>query len=139
MADGWRYEADDEWLEPRRSAFFRRRRSRFFQALSDAELGPFGGARRNPKLKLEDKGYSIVRYAVRHYQFTIIQVDLLVCPRCGSRMLEEHRLVLQRYDGSSIVIGFVRMCRRCQKEAWLFTSHMPSVLAARERDRRVVL
>jgi hypothetical protein len=139
VPEAWRYEADDEWLAVRRSTFFKRRRSRLGLAFADAELGPFGGAPRRPRLKLDSRGYSHVRYALREYHYATIQVELLVCRACGNRLLEEHRLLLRRADGDVITVGRVRMCRRCQKEAWLFTSHMPSVLAGRRRDAKAVL
>jgi hypothetical protein len=137
--DGWRYEADDEWLASRRSTFFKRRRNLLLQAVSHAELGPWGGPRRNPQLRLSDKTYAHVRYALREFAYTTIQVDLLECRRCGHRLLEEHRLVLHREDGARVSVGRVRMCRRCQKEAWLFTSHMPHAVAGRVRDNKAVL
>lgn len=139
MTDAWRYEADDEWLVSRRSTFFRRRRSRLTRAFADAELGPFGSSKRNPRLKLTEAGYSHVRYATREFSHTTIQVDLLECKRCGSRLLEEHRLVLTREDGAQLTMGWVRMCRHCEKEAWLFTSHMPTTVAGRLRDAKTVL
>jgi hypothetical protein len=139
VADEWRYEADDDWLVGRRSSFFRRRRSRYFQAIADAELGPFRGAPRNPTLKLTDKGYSHIRFAPREYSYTSIQVDLFYCDRCGHRLLEEHRLVVHWADKGDRTIGLMRMCRRCEKDAWLFVSHMPSVLAGRRKDRKAVL
>jgi hypothetical protein len=135
----WRYEADDQWLVGRRSAFFRRRRSRFFQAFSDAELGPLGGPRRNPTLKLSDKTYSHVRYAPREFAHTAIQIELFWCDRCGHRLLEEHRLIAYRENGDHRTIGLVRLCRRCEKEAWLFISHMPKAEAGRARDAKAVL
>jgi len=135
----WRVEADEEWLAGRRSAFFKRRRSAIGQAFANAELGPFGGPARNPRLKLESKGYTHIRYALRVYQHTTIQVELLDCRVCGSRLVEEHRLVLRHTDGSEFTMGRVRMCRRCDRGAWLFTSHMPSVLAARRIGARTVL
>src|SRR5262249_36898624 len=99
VAGDWRYEANDEWLAGRRSAFFRRRRSRFAVAFADAQIGPFRAAPRNPTLKLTDKGYSHVRYAPRVYSHTAVQVELLRCGRCGRRLLEEHRLVLRHSAG----------------------------------------
>ncbi len=137
--DGWRYEADEDWLAGRRSAFFRRRRSRLAQAFANAELGPYRGAPRNPTLKLVDRGYSHIRYASREFSYTTIQVELFHCSRCGHRLLEEHRLVVHRAGVGNRTLGLVRMCRRCQKDAWLFVSHMPSVLAGRRKDRRAVL
>jgi hypothetical protein len=139
VTDDWRYEADEEWLAGRRSTFFKRRRSRLARAFSDAELGPFRGAPRNPTLKLTDKGYAHIRYAPRTYSYTAIQVDLLFCYRCGHRLLEEHRLVLCREGGGDRTIGLVRMCRRCEKEAWLFVSHMPAAQSGRHRDAKAVL
>jgi hypothetical protein len=136
---GWRYEADEQWLGSHRSTFFKRRRSRLGQAFADAELGPYRGAPRNPQLRLPDKVYAHVRYALRGYAYTAVQMELLGCPRCGYQLLEEHRLVLYREDGASVNLGRVRMCRRCHRESWLFTSHMPSILAGRARDRKVVL
>jgi hypothetical protein len=135
----WRVEADDEWHAEHRSAFFKRRRSKLFDAVSHAELGPFGGAPRRPTLKLTDKDYSHVRYAERHFSYTAIQIDLLECRVCGHRMLEQHRLLMRAADGSEFAIGHVRKCRRCHKESWLFTSHMPATVAARRRDAKVVL
>lgn len=137
--EDWRYEADDAWLAGRRSTFFRRRRVRYLNVLADAELGPFRGPPRNPTLKLTDKAYSHVRFAPRHYSYTAIQVELLHCARCGHRLLEEHRLVVHRSEGSRRTLGLVRMCRRCEKESWLFVSHMPSALAGRRRDRKTAL
>ena len=139
MSRPWRFEADDEWLAGRRSTFFKRRRSRLAEAVSNAELAPFGGAPRSPRLKVTDRGYSYVRHAERQYSHTTIQVDLLQCRTCGHRLLEEHRLLVRTADGGELTVGWVRMCRRCQKEAWLFTSHMPSVLSGRKRDTKVVL
>jgi hypothetical protein len=139
VTDGWRREADAAFLAARRSAMFKRRRSALGRALSDAELGPFGGSRRNPALKLSDKAYAHVRYALREYSYAVIQVDLLVCRRCGKRLLEEHRMLLRRRDGDTITLGWVRMCRQCQKDAWLFTSHMPTVRAAAVKEAKVVL
>ena len=135
----WRIEADDDWHAAHRSTFFKRRRSRLGDAISNAELGPFRGAPRRPALKLTDKDYSHVRYAERHFSYTTIQVDLLECRVCGHLLLEQHRLLMRAADGSERIVGHVRKCRRCQKESWLFTSHMPSTLAARRRDAKVVL
>ena len=139
MTPAWRYEADDEWLASRRSNFFKRRRSRLFTAVADAELGPFRGPRRNPALKLTDKGYSTVRYAERQFTYSLIQVDLLQCRSCGHWLLEQHKLLVRTERGTQRTVGQVLKCRNCDKEAWLFTSHMPSVIAGRARDARSVL
>ena len=56
MATKWRVEADDEWLATHSSDSFQRlrRRSRLLrglaEAMSNAELGPLGGAPRRPQL-----------------------------------------------------------------------------------------
>jgi len=136
----WRIEADDAWHAEHRSAFFkRRRRSAIGGAFSLAELGPFGGAPRNPRLKIIDKDYSHVRYAERAYSHTIVQVELFDCRICGYRLLEEHRLLTWTQDGVVRMVGSIRRCRRCHRESWLFTSHMPAVVKARRRDAKVVL
>ena len=119
--------------------FFKRRRSRFASAFADAQLGPYGGPRRNPTLKISDKGYSHVRFAPREYSYATIQVELLHCGRCGHRLLEEHRLIFRRPEAGSRTLGLVRLCRRCEKDAWLFVSHMPSARRGRRRDRKAVL
>jgi hypothetical protein len=137
--EAWRTEADDQWHAAHRSTFFKRHRSRLFDAVSHAELGPFGGAPRRPKLKLEGKEYSHVRYVDRHFSYTTIQVDLLLCPTCGYQMMEQHRLLMRSAEGVEVAIGQLRRCRRCDKESWLFTSHMPAIIAARRRDAKVVL
>src|SRR4051794_23090742 len=136
----WRTEADDTWHATHRSAFFkRRRRSAIGEAFSMAELGPFRGAPRNPRLRGQDKDYSHVRYAVRHFAYTAVQVDLLDCRICGHRLLEEHRMLTWSQGGEVRMVGSIRRCRRCHRESWLFTSHMPSVISARRRDAKVVL
>ena len=87
-----------------------------------------------------DKVYAHVRYALRGYAYTAVQMELLGCPRCGYQLLEEHRLVARTArTARRCTLGRVRMCRRCHRESWLFTSHMPSILAGRERDAKVVL
>jgi hypothetical protein len=37
------------------------------------------------------------------------------------------------------LVGSVRKCRRCHRESWLFTSHMPATARGRRRDAKVVL
>jgi hypothetical protein len=135
----WRIEADDQWHATHRSMFFKRRRSRLADSISNAQLGPLAGAPRRPTLKLTDKDYSYVRYAERLFSYTIIQIDLLDCRVCGHPLLEQHRLLMRAADGSERTVGHIRRCRQCHKEAWLFTSHMPATVAARRRDAKVVL
>ncbi len=144
MSGDWRIEADDEWLAAHSSDTFQRlrRRTRLLtglgDALSNAELGPFGGAPRRPALKVGGKAYSVVRYVDHHLSYTVIQVDPEVCRRCGAAVAERH-LVGRVRDGVRVTVGAVRMCRNCQAEAWLFHSHMPAARRARVRSRRVVL
>jgi hypothetical protein len=144
-ADGWRVEADDEWLAAHSSdnlARLRRRLSafgRFNDAISQAELGPLGGAPRNPKLKIGGKAYSVVRHAERWISYTVITVSLETCRRCRGRLAEAHRLTRVDHRGGREVVGTVRMCRRCQADAWLFFSRMPATTRARRRARKVVL
>jgi hypothetical protein len=144
MANSWRIEADDEWLAAHSSDTFQRlrRRARLLgglaDAMSNAELGPFGGAPRRPALRIGRKDYSVVRYADHHLSYTVIQVDPVVCRRCGALMAERH-LVSRLSDGIRTTVGAVRMCRNCQAEAWLFHSHMPTTRRARARGRKVVL
>jgi len=144
MANEWRVEADDEWLATHSSDTFQRlrRRTRLLgglgDAMSNAELGPFGGAPRKPQLKIGSKEYSVVRYADHHLSYTVIQVDPVVCRRCGASMAERH-LIARMTDGARSPVGAVRMCRNCQAESWLFHSHMPSTRRARQWGRKVVL
>jgi hypothetical protein len=141
----WRVEADDEWLARHSSDTFgriRRRLKRFGllgDAISNAELGPFGGAPRNPVLKVGGKAYSVVRYARHRIAYTTIQVDPQLCRRCGSRLMESHRLICVREDGIHVRVGAVHMCHRCHADAWLFYSRMPVTVRARTVGRKVVL
>jgi hypothetical protein len=144
MANEWRVEADDEWLATHSSDTFQRlrRRTRLLgglgDAMSNAELGPFGGAPRKPQLKVGGKDYSVVRYADHHLSYTVIQVDPVVCRRCGAAVAERH-LIARMADGVRSTVGSVRMCRNCQAESWLFRSHMPATRRARRWGRKVVL
>jgi ribosomal protein L37E len=135
----WRTEADDAWHAMHRGTFFKRRRSRMFTALADAELGPFRGAPRNPRLKLPDQGYSHMRHAQRMYAYTTIHVDLQQCRVCGYRLVECHRMMTWTQAGVVRLIGSVQKCRRCHRESWLFTSHMPATERARRIGAKVVL
>jgi hypothetical protein len=144
MAGEWRVEADDEWLAAHSSTTFQRlrRRTRLMaglgEAMSNAELGPFGGAPRRPVLRIGGKAYSVVRYTDRHITYTVIQVDPDVCRRCGAEVAERHRVQYVRGD-TRVPVASVRMCRGCQAESWLFQSHMPAAEQARAIGRKVVL
>ncbi len=144
MTNEWRIEADPAWLAAHSSDTFQRlrRRTRLLgglgDAMSNAELGPFGGAPRKPQLKIGTKEYSVVRYADHHLSYTVIQVDPVVCRRCGAAMAERH-LIARMTDGVRSPVGSVRMCRNCQAESWMFRSHMPATRRARQWGRKVVL
>jgi hypothetical protein len=144
MANKWRVEADDEWLAAHSSDTFQRlrRRARLLgglaEAMSNADLGPFGGAPRRPQLKVGGRTYSVVRYVQHHYAYTVIQVDLVRCDRCGRELAERHDIRYVR-EGALTSIGAVRMCRGCQADGWLFHSRMPAAARARAIGRKVVL
>jgi hypothetical protein len=120
---------------------FRRRfsRIRVADAISNAELGPFGGAPRNPQLRVETSRYSVVRHVVAVYAFTSIQVMLEYCRTCGRPMQEAHHAMNIRGDGVRLPVGVVRRCRSCAGDSWLFRSHMPSVAKARLLAAKTVL
>ena len=144
-ADDWRGEADDRWLAAHRSdsfARFRRRLARFGvlgDAVSQAELGPYGGTPRKPQLKIGGRDYSVVRYVEHRISHTTISVDLQHCRRCGHLLVEVHRVVFVSSAGSRRAVGAVRVCRQCQAGSWLFHSRMPATRRARRRARKVVL
>ena len=120
---------------------FRRRfsRVRFADAVSNAELGPFGGAPRNPPLRVASSRYSVVRFVVAVYAYTSIHVMLEYCRGCGRPMQEAHHAVTVRSDGVGVSLGAVRKCRSCAGDSWLFQSHMPSVARARRQAAKTVL
>lgn len=142
--DGWRTEADEAWLAQHSSNNFARWRRRLArlgivgEALSNAELGPFGGARRNPELRRTDKAYAVIRYTEHQISYTTVHIDLAWCRRCGGR-LEIHQVVRRSERIGEYVVGEVRGCRRCDAGSWLFESHMPRTRRARARGRYTVL
>jgi hypothetical protein len=143
--DDWRIEAGEEWLAAHSSQAMSRLNKRLRRmgvvgdAVSMAELGPFGGAPRKPNLHPGPKRYSVVRFVVATYSYTAISVELERCGRCGGSFLEVHRALRVREDGAPAVIGEVRMCRGCQRESWMFHSHMPTTAKRRLTSRKVVL
>ncbi|OLB64809.1 MAG: hypothetical protein AUI10_09505 [Actinobacteria bacterium 13_2_20CM_2_72_6] len=145
MTGDWRREADDEWLDAHRSANFERLRRRLrllggmAEAMSNAELGPLGGAPRRPRLKIGGRTYAVVRYTTHHIAYTTIQVDPGLCRRCGQQLVEVHRIVYARGADARLTVGTVRTCRRCQADSWMFLSRMPSVNRARRVARKIVL
>jgi hypothetical protein len=145
QGDSWRVEADDEWLADHRSQTMARVRRRFSrvrtagEAVSNAELGPFAGAPRNPPLRVATSRYSVIRHVVAVYAYTSIRVMLEYCPGCGRPAQEAHHAMMVRSDGSRINVGAVRKCRSCAGDSWLFQSRMPSVAKARLQSAKVVL
>ncbi len=148
MADEvWRAEADDAWLAAHRSTFMTRLRRRFRLlgsvggAVSNAETGPYGGAPRNPKLKVDDgnKAYAVVRYTTNQIAYTATSVNPDECRRCGGPLVEKHEITRVEEEGVRVAVGSVRTCRSCQSESWLLRSRMPAVIRARVAARKVVL
>jgi hypothetical protein len=147
VAARWRVEADAEWLADHRSDTFARVRQllgragagTFAGAVSLAELGPFGGAPRNPRLRLDRAAYATVRPAEARYAHTVLAVETAPCRRCGRAPATAQRITCVRESGARVVVGTVRLCAACQGDSWRFVSHMPRAEDARERSRRVVL
>jgi hypothetical protein len=141
----WRVEADAEWLAERRSGMFARvrrllgRAGLLGDAVSQAELGPYGGAPRNPQLRADRAAYATVRPAEARYAHTVLAVETAPCRRCGREPATAQRITCVRESGTRVVVGTVRLCAACQGDSWRFVSHMPRVEDARERSRRVVL
>jgi hypothetical protein len=142
--DDWRTEADPEWLARHQSANFARMRKRlralgkFSDAVSYAELGPFGGAPRRPQLKIEGAKYATVRYTTHRIAYTTIHVYLQRCRRCGAEV-ESHRVIYVGENGDRTVVGMLQVCRECQANSWMFYSRMPATIRARAWARKVVL
>lgn len=140
----WRTEADDEWLAAHRSTILAQFRKRFRAlsglagAVSQAEMGPYGGAPRNPRLRIGGKAYAVVRYAHHRITYTAVLVDLHRCRSCGRRFAETHRVQVVREAGGRVVVGAVKMCRRCQGSSWMYRSHMPTAVAAQRRKPNYV-
>jgi hypothetical protein len=145
QGDSWRVEADDEWLAGHRSQTMTRFRRRFSRvltvgnAVSNAELGPFAGAPRNPPLRVATSRYSVIRHVVALYAHTSIGVMLEYCRVCGRPAQEAHHAIMVRSDGARVYLGAVRKCRSCAGDSWLFHSRMPSVVKARREAAKIVL
>ncbi|MEV0272381.1 hypothetical protein AB0H43_26695 [Hamadaea sp. NPDC050747] len=143
--ESWRVEADGEWLarhQSRTMANVRRRFSRILiagNAVSNAELGPFGGAPRNPSLRPAPSRYAVIRHVVAVYAYTSIRLMLEYCQRCGRPMQEAHHVATVRADGVRLSLGAVRSCRTCDSDSWLFRSHMPATHEARRQADKTVL
>ena len=108
-------------------------------AVSNADLGPLGGAPRNPNLATGKKEYSSVRYAEQQYSYTTIVVTHRYCPRCGRYTQEKHSMEL--YDaehGEQYKVGHLKVCSHCDREHWMFVSRMPTSVAMRHQRARSV-
>lgn len=110
-------------------------------AVSGADIGILGGAPRNPNLKPgQGSDSSYVRHAEGQYTFTMVHVQDHpgYCPQCGSWAYESAELTVHHEVRGLERVGNVKACRKCQSESWMFVSHMPHAIAARERDRKVI-
>ena len=145
VAEQWRTEADDEWLSTRRSNAMSRLQ-RFFPGLrwigdsvSQAELGPLGGAPRKPKLKHEGSEYSVVRPVEQLVSHTTVHlIDPRTCRRCG-RPVETLGLAQVDQFGERTTAGSVTQCRHCGADSWMLRSRMPAIERARRTARKTVL
>lgn len=145
-AEPWRIEADEEWLDRHRSNRFERIRRMFggsgaslAGAMSQAELGPFGGAPRKPKLKHETAEYSVVRpvsLGISH--LTVAAAEPGHCRRCG-QPVEVHGVNRVGPDGERINVGSLQQCAHCGADSWQLRSHMPAVERFRRQARKTVL
>ncbi len=144
----WRTEADEEWLARHRSNRFERIRRWFGDsgagiagAISQAELGPFGGAPRKPKLKQENAEYSHVRPVSRGIAHTTIAAaatDPEHCRQCG-QPVEVHDVNTVGPDGERVNVGSIQQCDHCGADSWQLRSHMPAVERFRRQARKTVL
>lgn len=108
-------------------------------AVSEAGLGFLGGAPRNPNLATGRKEYSHVRYAEQQYSYTTIVVTHRYCPRCGRYTQEKHSMELYDADlNQQYKVGHLRVCSHCDREHWMFVSHMPKSVAMRQMRARTV-
>jgi hypothetical protein len=106
-------------------------------AVSNAGIGFLGGAPRNPDLSTGKPEYSTVRYAEKQYNYTTVVVTHRYCPRCGHFSEEKHTLELvNSEENQRTKVGHVRACAYCDKDHWLFVSHMPSSVAMRTMRAR---
>lgn len=140
----WRTEGDDAWLADHRSETFIRLRRRLpgqvGRAFADSVLGgTLFSPRRNPQLKLDSRYTEQIRYAERQYSYTAVHVTMHRCRACGGRRLIRHRISLVATDGRRTLVGELAGCLRCNADGWMFRSRMPSVVAFRSRNYKVVL
>lgn len=142
----WRVEADDAWLAEHSSSALARLRRRFklfgglANAISNAETGPFGGAPRNPRLKVGGRAYALLREAGQEFAHTVVRVgEPARCPRCDRPLAELHHIVDADEDGETRPVGAMIGCRGCAGDSWLFRSRMPRTAHARDNARKIVL
>ncbi len=61
-------------------------------AVSHADTGPFAGAPRNPRLRVDDrKAYSTVNYTTNQVAYTTTSTNPDECARCGRPVVEQQR------------------------------------------------
>lgn len=141
----WRVEADDDWLAAHSSDTFARIRRLYgaglLNGVSNSVLGGtvIGGTPRRPRLKLDTGHGEQIRYAERQYQYTAVMINYRTCRMCGRRDLVVHRIIMIHSDGQRFRVGTLAKCQRCAADSWLFRSRMPSIVAKRWRDRKVVI
>lgn len=83
--------------------------------------------------------HKVIRNAEQGYAYTSIQVDTETCRICGGQWSQVHTLAVTDTTGATRAIGSVRACEDCQRQSWLFTSHMPRAVAGRAMDARAVV
>ena len=83
---------------------------------------------------------SVVRYAEGQYAYTRISISHRgLCATCGFDSIETHRLQLVLESGTATEVGSLAVCANCEPDSFIFTSHMPSVVAGRDMRARTVL
>jgi hypothetical protein len=107
-------------------------------AVSQVNIPGVSGAPRNPNLKpAEGTEYAYVRTAEGLYTYTQIQVEQrILCRKCGQYAAEQHDFTVHHETSGVQKLGSCTACRNCEEESWMFTSHMPRVMAWQERRRR---
>ena len=142
----WRGEADDEWVAERRSGFMAWLRRRFrvlggvAGAFSYAETGPYAGAPRNPKTRVDDEQlYSMVRYTTDQVAYITTSTNHDACPACGQPLVEQYEIEYIHGEHTRVPVGAVRTCRGCHADSWLQRSRMPTTSRARDAARKNVV
>lgn len=83
-----------------------------------------------PGLSYDHRAKPVINHEVVAH--TQIELDPDVCPVCGNETMVTH--TLSRWDNAEkrYVTGSMKKCSECDREHWLFTSHMPRAVAARK-------